>query len=156
MKKKTLIIAALTISVLCLTACDGCGTKKNETSEVPLVVLDGLDVASENSEDPKEDTDTGVKENSETAKRDTKKDDSKKATVTEDKTAKKTEVQVKKETPSEAPAAQASQPSDSTWQTPGNQPAPSTLQPSVSSGTDTDSKITSDDGVIELPLIPLN
>lgn len=147
MKKKTLLILVLTLSALCLTACDGCGKKTDNPSEVPLIVLEDKNTSSEEA-------------TSETKKSD---DDTSKAKVVIDDKNIQTDTAKKQVT---TPATQAeaaaqpqnTQPSDSTWQMQDNQPAPTT--PVTPSQTDTKQSTPTpsadDSGIIELPMIPLN
>ena len=159
MKKKSLIILILTVSALCLTACNGCGSKKDaQTSEVPLIVLEDKN-ATQVADKPEVET----SEDDTSKGKEAKKDENKKVPVViEDKNTQKTTTTTKpkaQETPQqETPQQQTPQQTttaDNGWQTPagqGSAPAPQT--PSVS--TDKPDPKPDDDGTIVLPMIPLN
>ena len=162
MKKKSikpLIISLLTLSALCLTACNGCGKKaEQKTSEVPLIVLEDKN-ATQVADKPEVET----SEDDTSKGKEAKKDENKKVPVViEDKNTQKTTTTTKpkaQETPQQqTPQQQTPQQTttaDNGWQTPagqGSAPAPQT--PSVS--TDKPDPQPDDDGTIVLPMIPLN
>lgn len=160
MKKKSikpLIISLLTLSALCLTACNGCGSKKDaQTSEIPLIVLED-----KNSTQVAEKTEVETSEDGTSTGKEAKKDENKKVPVViEDKNTQKTTTTTKpkaQETPQTQTTTQAQtpQPADSTWQTPaGQNPGPAPQTPSVS--TDKPAPKPDDDGTIVLPMIPLD
>ena len=159
MKKRSLIILILTVSALTLSACNGCGSKKDaQTSEVPLIVLEDKN-ATQVADKPEVET----SEDDTSKGKEAKKDENKKVPVViEDKNTQKTTTTTKpkaQETPQqETPQQQTPQQTttaDNGWQTPagqGSAPAPQT--PSVS--TDKPDPKPDDDGTIVLPMIPLN
>ena len=154
MKKKYLIILILTVSALCLTACNGCGSKKDaQTSEVPLIVLEDKN-ATQVADKPEV-----VTSEDDTSKgKEAKKDENKKVPVViEDKNTQKTTTTTKpkaQETPQQQTPQQTTT-ADNGWQTPaGQNPGPAPQTPSVS--TDKPAPTPDDDGTIVLPMIPLN
>ena len=159
MKKKSLIILILTVSALTLSACNGCGSKKDaQTSEVPLIVLEDKN-ATQVADKPEVET----SEDDTSKGKEAKKDENKKVPVViEDKNTQKTTTTTKpkaQETPQqETPQQQTPQQTttaDNGWQTPaGQNPGPARQTPSVS--TDKPAPKPDDDGTIVLPMIPLN
>ena len=159
MKKKSLIILILTVSALTLSACNGCGSKKDaQTSEVPLIVLEDKN-ATQVADKPEVET----SEDDTSKGKEAKKDENKKVPVViEDKNTQKTTTTTKpkaQETPQqETPQQQTPQQTttvDNGWQTPaGQNPGPAPQTPSVS--TDKPAPKPDDDGTIVLPMIPLN
>ena len=162
MKKKSikpLIISLLTLSALCLTACNGCGSKKDaQTSEIPLIVLEDKN-ATQVADKPEVET----SEDDTSKGKEAKKDENKKVPVViEDKNTQKTTTTTKpkaQETPQqETPQQQTPQQTttaDNGWQTPaGQNPGPAPQTPSVS--TDKPAPKPDDDGTIVLPMIPLD
>ena len=154
MKKKSLIILILTVSALTLSACNGCGSKKDaQTSEVPLIVLEdknATQVANKPEVETSEDDTSKGKE--------AKKDENKKVPVViEDKNTQKTTTTTKpkaQETPQQQTPQQTTT-ADNGWQTPaGQNPGPAPQTPSVS--TDKPAPKPDDDGTIVLPMIPLD
>ena len=113
MKKKSikpLIISLLTLSALCLTACNGCGSKKDaQTSEIPLIVLEDKN-ATQVADKPEVET----SEDDTSKGKEAKKDENKKVPVViEDKNTQKTTTTTKpkaQETPQqETPQQQTPQ-----------------------------------------------
>ena len=158
MKKKSLIILILTVSALTLSACNGCGSKKDaQTSEVPLIVLED-----KNSTQVADKPEVETSEDDTSKGKETKKDENKKVPVViEDKNTQKTTTTTKpkaQETPQTQTTTQpATQPADSTWQTPAGQTStPQTTPETPTVSTDNNTNNQSDDGTITLPLIPLN
>ena len=162
MKKKSikpLIISILTLSALCLTACNGCGKKTEQAaSEIPLIVLEDKN-ATQVADKPEVET----SEDDTSKGKEAKKDENKKVPVViEDKNTQKTTTTTKpqaQETPQqETPQQQTPQQTttaDNGWQTPaGQNPGPAPQTPSVS--TDKPDPKPDDDGTIVLPMIPLN
>ena len=159
MKKKSLIILILTVSALCLTACNGCGSKKDaQTSEIPLIVLEDKN-ATQVADKPEVET----SEDDTSKGKEAKKDENKKVPVViEDKNTQKTTTTTKpkaqetsqQETPQQQTPQQTTT-ADNGWQTPaGQNPGPAPQTPSVS--TDKPAPKPDDDGTIVLPMIPLN
>lgn len=154
MKKRSLIILILTVSALCLTACNGCGSKKDaQTSEVPLIVLED-----KNSTQVADKPEVKTFEDDTSKGKEAKKDENKKVPVViEDKNTQKTTTTTEpkaQETPQQQTPQQTTT-ADNGWQTPaGQNPGPDLQTPSVS--TDKPAPKPDDDGTIVLPMIPLN
>lgn len=167
MKKRSLIILILTVSALTLSACNGCGSKKDaQTSEVPLIVLEDKN-ATQVADKPEVET----SENDTSKGKEAKKDDNKKVPVViEDKntqtttqTKPKTETTPKTQITTQAQTTPQTQTQTQTttanngWQTPAGQTStPQTTPETPTVSTDNNTNNQSDDGTITLPLIPLN
>lgn len=164
MKKKSLIILILTVSALTLSACNGCGAKKEvaqATSEVPLIVLEDKN-ATKIADKPEVET----SEDDTSKDKEAKKDENKKVPVViEDKNTQKTTTTTKPQTQTtpqtQTQQTQQAQPqqnttTDSGWQTPSGQTSTPQTQPQTPTVADTPTPAQSDDGTITLPLIPLN